>query len=231
MMFGWSFAARTLDEVVRLLRAAGKHRYVREVDHRIHWAVDAALAELPEIAPHAARFEARRAREPELELASRDPTLWRAATIDEIALVLGAFWTPDDAARRHADRLLATIARTGLPPAAHAPFQSSPDEPPHPELLMLDWVLYPVDELDSERHAGALNAMGAAGEEVSPSAPIFQEGPTLSAPELCAGAPNGLLVEDFVLWSEQPYAYADYVFLGVSKAAKLVDPPVGFRDL
>jgi hypothetical protein len=45
MMLAWSFAARTPDEVARLLRALGKHRYVHEVDHRIHWAVDQALAE------------------------------------------------------------------------------------------------------------------------------------------------------------------------------------------
>ena len=45
-MLAWSFAARTPDEIARLLRSLGKHRYVREVDHRLHWSVDHALAEL-----------------------------------------------------------------------------------------------------------------------------------------------------------------------------------------
>ena len=97
--------------------------------------------------------------------------------------------------------------------------------------MLLDWVLFPVDELDSERHKGALESMGLAGEEVSPSAPLHQVGPVLAAPELLAGAPNGVLADDFVLWSEEPYSYADYVFRGMSKAAKLVDPPVGYHDL
>jgi hypothetical protein len=39
------------------------------------------------------------------------------------------------------------------------------------------------------------------------------------------------LPDDFALWSEGPYEYADYVFRGVSKAAKLQEPPVGLRDL
>ena len=42
MMVAWSFSAKTLDELARALRALGKHRYVQEVDHRIHWMVDEA---------------------------------------------------------------------------------------------------------------------------------------------------------------------------------------------
>jgi len=82
-MLAWSFAARTVDEVARLVRALGKHRYVREVDHRIHWAVDAALAEHPAFAPHAAAFATRCARAPALDLRSRAPELWRPAPADE----------------------------------------------------------------------------------------------------------------------------------------------------
>ncbi len=230
-MLAWSFAARTVDEIGRLLRAAGKHRYVKEIDHRLHWTVDAALAELPPFAEPARLFAERRRREPDLEIASRDPSLWRPAAIDEVIAALTAFWTPGDLAERHRARLLEALAETGLPAPEHEPFASAPDEPPHPELVLLDWVLFPVDELDSERHKGALESMGLAGEEVSPSAPLHQEGPVLAAPELLAGAPNGVLADDFVLWSEEPYSYADYVFRGMSKAAKLVDPPVGYHDL
>lgn len=231
MMLAWSFAARTIDEIARLLRSLGKHRYVREVDHRLHWSVDFALAELPEFAPHAAAFEARLKRERDLELGSRDPSLWREARTEEVIAVLTAFWTPGEEALRYRKRLLEALARTGLPEATHAPFASPPDDPPHPELVLLDWELYPVDELDADRHAGALAAMEEAQEEVNASAPVYNEGPVIAAPELCDGAPDGVLVDDFLVWSDGPYSYSDYVFRGVAKSAKLAEPPIGYRDL
>lgn len=230
MMLGWSFEVKTPDEVARLVRALAKHRYVREVDYRLHWSVDAALVDLPAFAVHAAAFERRRAAEPALEPGSRDPSLWRSATIDEVVLALDAFWTPSGALAARVERLRAAIAGTGLSLPQHAAFGSDVDDPPHPELVLLDWILLPVDELDTERHAGALAAMEDSGDEVDPSAPIHQEGPTLSVPELCSGATNGVLVGDFVVWSDGPYAYADYVFRGASKAARLADPPAGYRD-
>jgi hypothetical protein len=231
MMLAWSFAARTLDEAARLLRALGRHRYVREVDHRLHWSVDHALSELSDFAPHAAAFEARRAKERGLELGSRDPSLWRAAKTEDVVAALTAFWTPGAAAERYRARLKAALATTGLPPATHAPFASLPDDPPHPELVLLDWELYPVDELDADRHAGALAAMEEAEEEVNASAPVYNEGPLLGAPELLEGAPEGVLEDDFIVWSDGPYSYSDYVFRGVAKAAKLEEPPVGYQDL
>ncbi len=88
MMVAWSFAATTLDELGRLLRALGKHRYVQEVDHRIHWMVDEALRDVPTFASHAKAFDARRAKEPSLEIGSRDPSLWRGAPLDEIIAAL-----------------------------------------------------------------------------------------------------------------------------------------------
>jgi hypothetical protein len=232
MMLAWSFSAPTLEEVARLLRALGKHRYVREVDHRIHWAVDVALADLPEFAPHAAAFEALALRDPDLEPGSRDPRLWREARTEEVIAALAAFWTPGEAARSYRRRLLEAIAATGLPPATHAPFASKPDDPPHPELILLNWELHPVDELDADRHAGALGAMEEAEEEIlRPSDPICQEGPVLAAPELCDGTWEGVLQEDWLVWSDGPYSYADYVFRGVAKAAKLSEGPVGYREL
>jgi hypothetical protein len=231
MMLAWSFAARSIEEVARLLRALSKNRYVSEIDFRIHWAVDHALADLPAFAPHAAAFEARRARERDIDLTSRDPRLYREALMEETIAALAAFWSPDS---EHADRSRARLQKAlkdaGLPPAEHAPFASAPDDPPHPELILLDWVYLPVDELDTDRHAGALAAMEEAQEEVNASAPVFVEGPVLAAPELCDGAPNGVLREDFMVWSDGPYSYSDYVFRGVSKAAKLVDPPTGYHD-
>ena len=231
MMFAWSFAARTADEVGRLVRALGRHRYLREADLRIHFTVDRALADLPEFARHAAAFEARRRREPELDLRSRDPSLWRPATADEIVTALTTFWTPDAAGLRAHERLLDALDELDLIGGEHDPFASPVEEPPHPELLLLDWVLLPVDELDADRHAGALAALEESGEEIDPSAPIHQEATVLSAAELVLGAPNGVLHDDFLLWSEGPYPYADYVFRGASKMAKLVEPPEGYRDI
>lgn len=231
MMLAWSFAARTAEEVTRLIRVLGKHRYVKEVDHRIHWAVDAALADHPTFAPHAKAFEARRRADPALDPASRDPRLHRAAPADEVIAALANFWAPDEAGEAARERLLGVLVAARLSVGEHEPWAASPEEPPHPELILLDWVLLPVDELDADRHQGALDALEDSEEEINPSLPIYQEGPILSAPELTRGAPNGVLPEDFLVWSEGPYPYADYVFRGAAKAAKLVDPPVGYYDI
>ncbi len=230
-MFAWSFAARTAEEVGRLVRALGRHRYLREADLRVHFTVDRALAADPLFVRHAAAFEARVRREPDLDLRSRDPSLWRPASADEIVAALTAFWTPGAAGDVVRGRLLDELEERGLDFADHDPFASPNEEPPFPELILLDWVLLPVDELDTDRHAGALGALEESGEEIDPSAPVYQEATALAAPELVLGAPNGVLAEDFVLWSEGPYPYADYVFRGAAKAAKLVEPPEGYRDL
>lgn len=231
MMYAWSFAARTAEEIGRLVRALGRHRYLREADLRVHFTVDRALTDDPVFARHAAAFAERLKREPELDLRSRDPSLWRPASADEIVAALTTFWTPDEAGEAARDRLLDALEGLDLAHAEHEPFASSSEEPPFPELVLLDWVLLPVDELDPERHAGALTALEDCGDEISASAPLYQEAAVLAAPELVLGAPNGVLADDFVIWSEGPYAYADYVFRGASKMAKLVEPPEGYRDI
>lgn len=231
MMYAWSFAARTAEEVARLIRALGRHRYLHEADLRLHFTVDRALAAHPLFAPHAAAFDERRRRERGLDPGSREPSLWRPASFDEIITALTIFWTPDDAGDEASDRLVTELEAFGLDHAQHEPFTSPPEEPPFPELMLLDWVLLPVDQLDAERHAGALAALEDSGDEVNASLPIYQETTPIAAPELVMGASNGVLVSDFVIWSEGPYAYADYVFRGAAKAAKLVDPPEGYRDI
>ncbi len=232
MMQGWSFAARMVDEVARVLRALGKNRYTREVEHRIHWAVDAALAEDPLFAEHARRFAARRVGDPALEPGSRDPSLWRSATMDEVASALGAFWGGGPAAAACHDALRRALEGAGIAYPAHRPFASDPEEPPFPELILSDWVLLAVDELDADQHAGALAALESAGEATeTPSDPVYVEAPALGPVELCEGAPRGVLVDDWLVWADGAYPYVDYVFRGVSKVARLVDPPQGPRDL
>jgi len=230
-MLAWTFSARTLDEVAALLRAMGRHRYVREADHAIHWSVDEALSDRPPFAARAQAFRERRAREPELDLASRDPSLFAYADTEVIIEALAAFWTPGDDAERAARRLGDLLVRADIELPTHAPFQSNPEEPPHPELIMLDWEFFPVDELDVERHSGALRALELAGEEINVSARVYVESVSIAHPELAHGAPHGVLPTDFLVWSDGDYSYVDYIFRGVAKAARLVDPPVGIRDL
>ncbi len=229
-MLGWSFSARTADEVGALLRAMGRHRYVREVDHAIHWTVDEALSDRAPFDARAALWRDLRKKQPDLDIGSRDPALWRYADTEVVIEALSAFWTPGADAERASQRLRQILADAELGLAGHAPFESDPEEPPHPELIRLDWELFPIDELDPERHSGALRALEVAGEEVNVSAPVYQEATCLAYPELALGAPHGVLPADFLVWSDGDYSYIDYVFRGVAKAAKLVDPPLGMRD-
>lgn len=231
MMHAWSFSARMVDEVARLIRALGKNRYVAEVDHRIHWSVDAALDDLPGFAEHARAFASRREREPELQIDSRDESLWRPATVEEVTTALCAFWTegPENEVRR--ERLAEVLADAGFEAPDHEPFEGDPEAPAFPELILLDWVLLAVDELDADQHAGALAALEAHGGEIAaPSDPIYVEGPTIGIAELCEGAPRGVLQRDFEVWADGAFGYVDYLFRGVSKAAKLLDPPVPLED-
>ena len=230
-MLAWSFSARTLDEVAALLRAMGRHRYVRETSHAIHWTVDQALSDRPPFAARAAAFQARRDREVGLDVTSRDPSLWVCADTEVIIEALAVFWTKGEQAEKAKERLRRIFEESELALAEHPPFQADSEEPPHPELILLDWEFFPIDELDPERHEGALRALELAGEEVDVSAPLYQEGVCLAWPELANGAPQGVLPTDFVIWSDGAYSYVDYVFRGVAKAARLVDPPVGIRDL
>ena len=230
-MLAWSFAARTMDEAAALLRALGRHRYVREVDHTIHWSVLLALSDLASFAAKAGAFRRTIADQPSLELWSRDPSLWLPADIEEVLEALCAFWAQGEAAERARARLSELLSHSDLALPSHPPFRSDPEAPPHPELVLLDWELLPICELDPERHQGAIAAMELAGEEVDVSAPVYVEGACLSVPELLEGAPRGVLPQDFVVWADGAYSYVDYVFRGVARSAKLVEPPVGVKDL
>jgi hypothetical protein len=230
-MLAWTFSARTVDEVAALLRAMGRHRYVREVDHRIHWSIDEALSDRPPFDTRAARFRERRTNEGDLDPSSRDPSLWKYADTEVVIEALSAFWTPGELGERSAHKLGDVLRGAEIEPPAHAPFQSNPEDPPHPELILLDWEFFPIDELDPERHSGALRALELAGESIDASAPVYVESTCIAYPELVLGAPRGVLPVDFLVWCDGDYSYVDYVFRGVAKAAHLVDPPVGIRDV
>jgi hypothetical protein len=230
-MFGWSFAARTADEMTRLIRAMGKHRYLADVDLRLHFVVDRALGPFePRFATARERFKSLTNLATELELDSRDPRLWRASDAEEVCAVLELLWGTDVRGARAREGLERELRRAGFAPCDHAPFAADLEDPPHPELILLDWVLLSVDALDAERHLGALRAMEDSGDEVDASQPCFVEGPPLAEPELCA-IDRGLLPEEPIFWADGPYSYCDYLFRGVSRAAQLPDPPSGYRDV
>jgi hypothetical protein len=193
--------------------------------------VDHALSDRPPFAARAAAFQARRAREAGLDVTSRDPSLWAYADTEVVIEALAVFWTKGEDSDRAKERLRKILEESELGLAAHSPLRADPEEPPHPELILLEWEFFPIDELDPERHEGALRALEMAGEEVNVSAPVYEESVCLAYPELAHGAPQGVLPVDFLIWSDGAYSYVDYVFRGVAKAARLVDPPVGIRDL
>lgn len=230
-MFGWSFAARSVEEFLRVVRGLQRHRYLREVDHRFHWAVDVALyrAGVETSAPHVDRM---RALADELDLGSREPRLWRPAALEEVVATLELLWLDAGTAGRTARRSLVEVLREAEVPAPeHTPFESEIDEPPHPELIQLDWELLSVDQLDAERHKGALSAMERGEDEVDPASPIYVEGPVLSEVELDRPLPRGLWPADPIFWASEPYGYAEYVFRGVAKLARLDEPPLGYQDV
>ena len=227
VMHGWSFAARTPEEAGRLIRALSKHRYVTVVEFRLHWAVDAALADCEPFAGRARAFAGLRR---ELELGSRDERLWQPAGLSETCTALERLWSAERAGESARQRLAAVLRAAGVPRPPHLAFLAEPDDPPHPELVLMDWLLLPVDELDTDDHRGALAAMERAEEPVHASEPLFQEGPVLAEPELCSGASDGVLAGELVFWADGAYSYADYVFRGAARAAKL-PPPEGLRDI
>lgn len=232
MLLAWSFSASSTTAIFSLIKQLGKHRYVKEVDHRLHFTVDEALRTLPLFAERAARFDALARECPDLDKTSRDPRLWVSATAEEVVAALEVFWSGGDDAVAFGDKLAELHRSLGFELPDHDVFETDAENPPFPELVMLDWVLLPVDALDSERHQGALGALEESEEPIeNPSDPIYQEGPCLSIVELVEGADEGELLDDFLIWSEGPYAYADYVFRGAAKAAKLAEPPIGYRDL
>ena len=116
-MYGWSFAARTMEEVGRTLRAMGRHRYLAGLDLQLHWSIDAAVAGLDDRFRRAAlEFAAQCAETPAIELASRDPILWRAADLEEILAALAALWDPSERGDTARAALAMALRGAGIEP-------------------------------------------------------------------------------------------------------------------
>jgi hypothetical protein len=228
--------ARTPDEIARLVRALGSHRYVAGRLHLVHAFVFAAIAE----AERTVLEELREARawatgilaSAEIDPGSRDERLWRRATERELGAALGVFWGEEAAgASARADLAVRLEAIDAPVPAQVAPlFDEETEEDVFPVLIDAGWELLPLAALDPERHRGAIEAFGdpfafdcAKFEEESAegSPPPLQELPAIGPHELLHAAEHGLLRAPLLLWTGGSETYHDYVLRGVLRAAKL----------
>lgn len=221
-MVGHELPVTTVDEVLRLVRALGKHRYVASRGIHVH-ALVAALVDAPELSRWAHGVLA----DPDIDPASRDERLMHQASEDELAEILKAFWGVDPSRR---DKLRAALHNLELPVGEGDPFDEDLEEDMHPVLIDAGWELLSLGELDPARHRGAIEAFGepilfegARFEEESalPKPASLHELPALGPVELLRGAEGGMLKEAFVLWCEGHETYLDYVTRGVLRAAKL----------
>lgn len=229
-MIGTEIGERSGEELVAFVRALGRHRYVAGRMHLVHaFAVEAATtgaapAELLALRDQAAAVLA----DPGVDVASRDERLLLRATDAELGAVLAAFWTGGAEAPRARlrERLIAIDAPPPSPPPP--PFDEDREEDVFPVLVDAGWELLPLADLDPERHAGAIGAIGdlevARFEEENavPRVVALQELPVLGATELLdAFDADGRSRAPFVLWSTGHDAYTDYVVRGALRAAKL----------
>ena len=232
-MIARTLPARTPEEIARLVRSLGSHRYVAGRLHLVHAFVFDALAgsgvdELDE----ARRWADGVLGDPDVDRGSRDERLWRHATEREVGTALGAFWDCDARGASAREKLAAHLRAIDapLPERDAVLFDESAEEDLFPVLIDAGWELLPLAALDAERHRGAIEAFGdrfafdcAKFEEESAEGvpPLLQELPAIGPHELLHGAEHGILRAPLVLWTEGSLAYHDYVMRGVLRAAKL----------
>jgi hypothetical protein len=222
--------AERVDQALRLVRALGSHRYVAGRLHMVHAF---ALASVDGAGPlaDARGWALATISQAGLDPASRDERLWRRSTDAEVAALLEAYWTPGASAERAREALAGLLDRHGLSPGDHAPFDEAAEEHIHPLAVDAGWELFPLAELDPERHRGAIGAFGdplayasaAFEEETAIPAPVsLYELPAIGPVELLRGArSDGTLTEPLVVWAAGNEVYVDYVFRGIARAAKL----------
>jgi hypothetical protein len=204
-----------VDEALRVIKALGGHRYVAARKHLVH-----ALALDDETL----------LRDPEIDPASRDERLWRACSEAEVIRVLERYWSDTDDAARQREKLADALERLGLPLPAAEPFDETAEQDIHPLLVDAGWELWPLRDLDPERHRGLIGYYdepilleSARFEEENAIPPIvhLQELPAIGPRELLFGAANGVLVRPLVVWCEGDPTYHEYVLKGVLRAAKI----------
>jgi hypothetical protein len=223
-----SLPARTAEEVARLVRALGSHRYVAGRLILVHAFVFEALGSIEEL--HEAHAWSRDLlASADIDASSRDPRLHRATTERELACALARLWSDDDAAAQAREALHARLRAIDAP-FGPTLFDESREDEVFPILVDAGWELFTLAELDPTRHRGAIEAFGdelafdvARHEEETAvdALPPLHELPALGPAELVHGAAHGILRAPLVLWTSGHETYTDYVLRGVLRAAKL----------
>jgi hypothetical protein len=232
-VIGYELDSTRAEDVVRLVGALGKHRYVAGRLHLVHaFAIDAArpedLAEDPAFADAAAWAKRVLGSGGVIDLASKDERLYRRATDAELVAVLQAFWGQAGEARARLLAHLASIDASPEPEGA-SPFDETREEETFPVLVDAGWELLPLAQLDPVRHKGAIDSFDdfevARFDEESaiPKTVTLHELPILGGVELTQAVDaEGSLRAPFVLWQQGHETYLDYELRGVLRAAKLV---------
>ncbi len=233
-MTPFELPARTVEDVARLLRALGSHRYVASRLHLVHAfvfeAVEAAGSVVDPLA-EGVRWARSLRGTGDLDVGSRDERLFRASSEEEVALALETFWRPGAAADRAHEHLMDRLRAIDVDVPTHEPFDERFEDETHPVLVDAGWELLRMSALDPERHRGARQAFG---EPIDFESARFEEQSLLEAPtyvqelsqlgpaELLRGVDaGGSLAAPLVLWTEGPLPYHDYVVRGVLRAARL----------
>lgn len=235
-MIGVEIEATTGDELVRFVRALGKHRYVASRMHVVHaFAIEAAAKATADPAlDEAGAWAARTLGSGVIDLASKDERLFRRASDAELAAVVDAFWAAGDRTRVARDLLRERLAAIDVDVGRETerePFDEAREDDVFPVLVDAGWELLPIAAFDPERHKGAIQAFGdplafevARFEEENaiPKVVPLHELPLLGATELLGALDaDGRVRAPFVLWTEGNETYLDYLLRGVLRAAKL----------
>jgi hypothetical protein len=253
-------------DALRVVTALGAHRYVAGRMHLVHalaFASAAADGRSP-ASPEPGRNLGQgggllsageawakelldAATSNDLDIGSLDERLWRRSTEAEVAALLDAFWTPGQRAQLSREALRSLLERHGFTvPNDQTPFDEKHEETLEPLLVDAGWELLSLNQLDPERHKGAIAAFGdviafesACFEEetaippaphldgTSPASPgrgrvVMMELPALGPTELLRGATDeGTLSEPLVVWADGHETYVDYIIRGVRRAARL----------
>jgi hypothetical protein len=239
-VIGHEIDATSGEQLVRLVRALGQHRYVASRLHLVHaFAVEAACAssDLAEpVLADAKRWAAEVLGDPRIDHASKDERLHRRATEAELVAILAAFWNDGEQRERASLALAERLVAIGVEPPDfdRPPFDESSEDDVVPLLVDAGWELLPLAGLDPERHKGAIGAFEdalafdvAKFEEENAPDPIatLHELPALGALELVAALDSeGVVRAPFVLWTSGHETYVDCVLRGVLKIAKLTPP-------
>jgi hypothetical protein len=229
--------ARAPEEIERLVRSLGSHRYVAGRLLLVHAFVFDALSdqgnEEGDPLALARSWAGAVLADATVDRGSRDERLWRSATEREVGAALAGFWNGDPRSDRARAKLASHLEAISAPiPAREAPlFDESAEDETFPILIDAGWELLPLAALDAEKHRGAIEAFGdrfafecakpERAESGIPTSPPLQELPAIGAHELLHGAEHGILRAPFVLWTEGSETYHDYVMRGVLRAAKL----------